>query len=398
MGGTGLVTRSAAVESLLDRRRELLAGRDAESVTPDVVAGRTAASAVTAPASVPSADFATMDGFAFASGDEYPRSVVARVDPAGDPPALGVGEAVRVATGAPLPARADAVLPREDATVSDAGLTGPSLSPGTNLVRAGTTATEGEALFEAGDRLAPRHAALLRDVGVDEVAVHRRLSVGILATGTEIHEGTQPDRDSDVLANLVREWGHAPTLLGAVPDEEAAVYGAIERAADAHDLVLTSGGTGGSEGDHVGTALADHDRLFAGVALRPGRPTTAATVGGTLVCGLPGKPLAAHTAATLLVRPALTGETRLPTVTVPATSDVDLPSPDREYAVPVAFSDGQAEPVGHEDSDRPLYGTRFAPGRVAATTAISLADGFVLTTEPFESGDSVEVVPYEVVE
>jgi molybdopterin molybdotransferase len=388
--------------------RTTAARRLAERVAPptgtvtvdrDAIAGRTVAAPVTASADVPSTAFATMDGFAVATTDAGPLTVAGRVAPADAPPDLEPGETVRVATGAPLPARADAVLPVEDASVTDGTLPAPDLEPGTNVYPAGATAAAGEELFAPGDRLAARHAALLADIGVETVTVYEPRSVGIIATGTEIHEGEQPDRDSELLANLVRRWGDEPTLLGSVPDEDGAVREAIADAAATHDAVFTSGGTSVGRDDHVGSTLADHDRVLAGVSLRPGRPVTAAVVDGTPVVGLPGKPMAAYTAATLVARPAFAGgPVDPPTVTATPTAGVDLPDADHEYAVPVELTDAGAVPLGHESSSYPLYGTRFAPGRVASSTRVALADGVVLARDPLSPDETVGVVPWEVVE
>lgn len=399
MDASESASRSASVERLLERRTPP-DDAPSERVPLDRAAGRVLAEPVTAPADVPAHDRATMDGYAFAASDDYPLRVVGEVFAEDDPPALGAGAAVRIATGAALPPAADAVLMREDATVADDRLTGPALAPDANVYPAGTTASAGERLFAAGDRLAPRHAALLRDVGIDAVSVRRPLDVGVLPTGTEIHEGRRPDRDSETLANLVRRWGHEPTILDAVPDEPRAVRGAIEDAA-ARDVVLTTGGTGGGSADHVARVLDDHDVLFRGVALRPGRPTTAATVAGTPVCALPGKPLAAHTAAALVVRPFLAGTARLPTLSATATARTTVPDADGvEFAVPVSLDGGddRATPLGHADSPLHIYDERFAPGRVASNTRVALADGLVVTRTGFDAGERVEVVPYEVVE
>jgi len=402
------VSRSVAVERLLElrARHEPVA---ADSVALSRVGGRVLAESVRAPADVPAHDRATMDGFAFASGDGYPLTVVDEVFPEDEPPSIDRGEAVAVATGAPLPAAADAVLMREHATVEDGRLSGPSLSPGTHVSPAGTTATAGERLFTAGQRLAPRHATLLRDVGVETVTVHRRFDVGILASGTEICEGRQPDRDSEMLCNLVRGWGHEPTVREPVPDDETVVREAVEDAVENYDVVVTTGGTSVGRADHVVRALREHDVHFRGVDVRPGRPVTVATVEGTPVFALPGKPVAAHTAATLLLRPFLTGRSRLPTITADITSRVTLPEDDTEFAIPVTFDEvtddsdddaagSRATPLGHADSSLRIYDERFAPGRVASNTRISLADGLLVTREAVDEGNRVAVVPYEVVE
>ena len=397
MSRTESLARVDAVERLLVHRTAALDALSTEDVTIDALAGRTLATEVRAPEDVPPHDYATMDGFAVATDDESP-AVVAEVFPEDAPPELAAGEAARVATGAPLPARTDAVLKREDATVTDSRVSGPELAPGTNVSPRGETARADEVLFDAGTRLAPRHAALLRDVGIDQVSVHERLSVAIVATGTEIHEGRQPDRDSDFLAGLVREWGHDPTIHESVPDDLETVRDAIESAAETHDVVLTTGGTSVGSADHVATVLDEHDLLFESVRLRPGRPVMAAVVDGSLAIGLPGKPLAAHTAAVLVARPFFTGEQRLPSVATALSHRVELPDDDREYAVPVAFEGGGAVPLGHAESALSIYEERFAPGLVSANTRVTTADSIVLAERSLETGESVDVVPYRVLE
>lgn len=391
------VRRSVAVERLLELRAGL-DGVPAQRVELARAAGQVLAEPVDAPTDVPRYDLATMDGYAFAETDEYPLAVVGEVFPEDDPPTIDRGEAVAVATGAPLPDRADVVLMREDATVEGSQLSGPYLDPGTNVYPAGTTAAAGERLFAAGERLAPRHAALLRDVGVGAVTAHRPLEVAVVATGTEIHEGRQPDRDSEMLCNLLRRWGHDPSILDPVPDDAEVVREAIRSAAAAADVVVTTGGTSVGHADHVVGVLQGHDVLFRGVALRPGRPVTVATVDGTPVCALPGKPVAAHTAATLVLRPFFTGERRLPTVSAEFTARLTVPDQAVEFAVPVTLDDDRATPLGHAASSLSLYGERFAPGRVSSSTRITLADGVVLTRGGIDAGEGVAVVPYEVIE
>ncbi|EMA52546.1 MULTISPECIES: molybdopterin molybdotransferase MoeA [Halococcus] len=393
-----LVSRSVAVERVVEARSTALADIATAHVELDAIAGRVLAEDVHAPRDVPPHDYATMDGYAAAAADEPPLDVVDEIAPEDEPPDIGPGTAVRIATGAPLPPRTDAVLKRENATVAEGRLADWELAAGTNVHRRGTTATADERLFAAGDRLAPRHAALCRDVGIDTVPVRERFAVGIVATGTEIHEGRQPDRDSEFLANLVRSWGHVPAEPRTVPDDPAAVRETIESAAADHDVVLTSGGTSVGTADHVSSTLADHDPLFEGVRLRPGRPVMAAVVDGTPVVALPGKPIAAHTAAVLVARPLFTGKTDLSTVTTTPEHHVAMPDADREYAVPVVMEDGRATALGHVDSSLPLYEDRFAPGLVAASTRATLADGFVLTETALEPDEPVDVVPYPAVE
>lgn len=390
--------RASAAERALALRAALAPGT--ERVGTDALAGRTLAEAIDAPAARPPTDRATMDGFAVPADAEGPLEVVASVGPEDDPEPVGAGEAVRIATGAPLPEGTDAVLKREDADADGGRLHGPPAAAGQHVYRRGTNVAGGERLFDAGERLAPRDAALLADLGIGSVTVHQRLSVATLATGTEIHEGRQPDRDTAMVLGLARAWGHEATDGGTVPDDYEAVRERVAALADDHDVLLTSGGTSVGRGDHVTRALAELGEVVCpGIAVRPGRPATLARLPDCAALALPGKPVAAHTAAVLLGRPLLTGETAQPTL--PATAAVDLALPERpgmEYAVPVVLSESRATPMGHRDSPLALYGERFRPGRLASATRATRADGLVFAGEGLAAGDDVRVVPYEVLE
>ncbi|MUW14906.1 molybdopterin molybdenumtransferase MoeA [Halorubrum sp. CBA1125] len=400
----GLSRRTAAVRRLLADRTRLLEDSPTEEVPLSSVAGRSLAEPVVAEADVPVHDVATMDGVAFAADDSYPLRVIDdAVAPEDDPPTIDPGEAVPVATGAPLPPEATAVLKREDADREGEVLDGPSLDAGTNVYQRGSNVTAGETLVERGEVLTPKDAALLRDVGRGEVVVAERFSVAVLATGTEIHEGVQPDRDSEMLAGLVDVWGHTPTLVGSVPDSPDHVHDRIADLADGYDVVVTTGGTSVGRGDHVVDALdALGEILFRGVSLRPGRPVTAARLDdGTVVVALPGKPVAALFAATLVCRPLFDGPAAsepLPTLTASLRRDLAVSDDPLEYAVPVTLTDEGAMPLGHVDSVLPVFERRYRPGRLAASTRATRADAVWITERGGEEGDSIAVVPMEVVQ
>ncbi len=392
MRDRGAVTRAEAIDRIVTDIERPAVRTEHEPLAH--AGGRRLASPVVASEHVPRFDRATMDGFAFAADGDEPRLIVGEVAPNDNPPRIGAGEAVEIATGAPLPPSADVVLMREEATVSGEAVSGPALEPGANVYPAGTTASAGEELVPAGQRLAPRHVSLLRDVGIETVAVAAPLDVGLVPTGTEIAEGTQPDRDSEMLANLVRQWGHDPTIRDALRDDPKTIRSGIETAVAAHDVVLTTGGTSVGRADQVVRCLQEGEMLFRGVALRPGRPTAVATVAGTPVVALPGKPMAAYTAAVLVVRPFVSGRV-VPTVERSLAAGFEVPDEDVEFAVPVVCADGEAIPFGHADSSFPLYGRRFAPGRVASSTRIALADGCVLTRRGHGRGEAIAVVPFQ---
>jgi molybdopterin molybdotransferase len=404
-----LLDRPTAVDRVLTLRSGALEGRATEAVDLDAVAGRTLAEPVVAEGDRPAHDHATMDGFAFDATDGYPLEVVGdEVFPEDEPPPIGGGQAVRIATGAPLPERANAVLKVEEATVEDGRLRGTDLDPGTYVYPRGSNVTAGERLFAAGERLSPKDAVFLRDLGLESVRVHERFSVGVLATGTEIHEGRQSDLDSPMLAGLVRSWGHRATYEGTVPDEYERVRGRIADLADAHDVVVTTGGTSVGKKDYVIRALGDLGRVdFHRVAVRPGKPIAAADLPdhGATAFAIPGKPVGAHTIAALVMGPFFTGETALPSVAAEFARDVGTGPEGFEYAIPVTLDrDGDgggaptAFPLGHADSPLSVYEDTFDPSVLSSSTRTTRADGFVLTESGLGVGETVRVHPYPVVE
>ncbi|MFB6090612.1 MAG: molybdopterin molybdotransferase MoeA [Halobellus sp.] len=378
-----------------------------ETVALDRIAGRTLAEPIDAPTAVPERSHATMDGFAFDATDEYPLDLVdSEVFPEDDPPAIESGQAVRIATGAPVPPSANAVLKREEARVEDGRLTGTDLDPGTYVYERGSNVAEGERLFEAGERLAPKDAILLGDLGIDSVPVRAPMSVGLLATGTEIHEGRHRDLDSPMLAGLVRSWGHEAAYEGSVPDDYDRVESRIAALADEHDVVMTTGGTSVGDKDYVIRALDSlGDVLFHRVRLRPGKPIAVAELPDhdAVALAIPGKPVGAHAVTSLVARPFFTGETALPTVDAELARDVDIATPGFLYAIPVTL-DGESEdertamPLGHADSPLAVYDRTFDPSVLSSSTRATRADGFVLAEVDVERGESVGVVPYPAVE
>ena len=397
-----MVWRENAVETVLELRRHALREQGSESVGIDALAGRVIAERVVAPGDLPAHDHATMDGYAFDATDEYPLALAdVEVYPEDDPPSIDEGEAVEIATGAPLPPEANAVLKREEATVEEGHLSGSQLEPGTYTYERGSNVSRGDVLFEEYERLSPKDAILLGDIGREAIAVTGRFSVGVVATGTEIHEGRHEDLDSAMLAGLVRSWGHEATYEGTVPDEYDRVRERIAELADRYDVVLTTGGTSVGHKDYVVRVLGDLGEIhFHRVRVRPGKPIAAATLSDrdATVFAIPGKPIGAHAITALVARPFFTGRTDLPVIEATLERDVGLGPEGFEYAVPVALDDNTAMPLGHVDSALSVYDEQFDPSVLSSSTRASCADGFVLTTSDLVAGSTVDVVPYPVVE
>jgi len=395
----------------LTLRESLFDGADSERVGLDRLGGRVLAADVTAERDVPARTRATMDGFGVAAADESPRTVRTReTGPGDDPGDHRRGTAMRVATGGPLPRGADAVVPVEDARVEDGTLVTGPVTAGQHVVTAGSVVEAGETVLPRGRRLAPRDAVVLRELGRDTIPVRERLSTALLATGTEIHEGRAPDRDSECLAGLVRAWGGDPTLAGSVPDDPVRVGDRIAALADDAHVVVTTGGTGVSAADETSNALRGEATVrVENVALRPGSNVTVAWLGdeSAVVASLPGVPGAAVASATVLLRPLFTGETELPAVSAEMVCDLPVPDSDLEFVVPVEFREPappaasgprSVVPLGHASSSVQLYSDQYRPHRVASCVRLSAADGFVLTRTDLSAGEAVGVVPYGVVE
>ncbi|AUX10112.1 molybdopterin molybdotransferase [Halalkaliarchaeum desulfuricum] len=398
-----MVTRREAVSLVETLREESLEGRKARRVSvTEACSGRVLAESVRAQRDDPTRSTATMDGYAFDATEAYPFEVVEfAVFPEDDPPTIEVDQAVRVATGAPIPERANAVLKKEEATVENGTLSGPEIEPGTYVYEQGSNVSAGEQLFEPGEQLAPRDAILLHDLGIESVSTCDPFDVGLVATGTEIHEGRSRDLDSPMLAALVRSWGHVPTVEGSAPDEYDRVVRAIEETAASHDVVMTTGGTSVGKKDHVIRALDSlGEVIFHRVRIRPGKPLAAARLPDhdAVAFAIPGKPVGAHTVASLVVRPFFTETDDIATIPATAAADVTVSVPGFEYAIPVRLRDGDAIPLGHATSELDVYGDTFDPSVLSSSTRATRADGFVLTEDGFEQGSTVDVTPHTVLE
>lgn len=395
-----LVWREDAIERVLALRSELLASQPTEAVTLPEISGRVLADDIVADSDAPSRSTATMDGFAFDATEGYPYELRAGESfPESSPEMLEPGTAVRVATGGPLPEGANAVLKREEATVEDGKLRGPQIEPGTYVYARGNNYRADERLFEAGERLGSKDAILLRDLGYETVAVRRPLSVGILATGTEIVENPERDKDSAMLHGLVRSWGHEADILAPVHDRYDQIVATIREAAGEYDVVITTGGTSVGHKDYVVRAVDDlGDVLFHLVRLRPGKPIAVAKLPDAVAVAIPGKPLGALTIAAFVARPLFVGADPISRLEVTMDRDVELGPDGFEYAIPVTIDGGTAMPLGHVDSELAVYERVFDPSVVSSSTRATRADGVILTTTALTAGETVGAVPFSTLD
>jgi molybdopterin molybdotransferase len=371
--------------------------------------GRVPAEPVAAPQALPGFARATVDGFAVRAADTYGASegLPSYLELAGEarmgrPPDVEVspGTAVAIATGAPLPPGADAVLMVEH-TQSAApelleGLR--PVAPGDGMVRADEDAAPGAELAPAGRPLRAQDIGMLASAGVTEIVVFARPRVTIVSTGDELVPPATPDldigqvRDSTAvaLAAMVRESGGEPRHAGIVPDDRDALAATLRDALPDSDVLVVSAGSSVGARDETAAAIASLGEpgiWCHGIAFRPGKPTLLADCDGVPVIGLPGNPRSALVVFRVVGAPIVRlvgGWTDLPPEpTARARLGRDLPSAaGRVDLVQARVRDGVATP---------LFGSS------SLLSILTSADGYLLVQEAatgLPAGSEVEVTLY----
>jgi molybdopterin molybdotransferase len=283
-------------------------------------AARFLAGEIVAPRDLPSTDISMMDGYALRAADAQGEAQlgVAFEMAAGSAPGreLQPGEAARIFTGAPVPQGADCVVMQEYARrhgdrVSIAAAQAPRA--GQHIRRRGEEVRQGAVVLPRGTELGPAELSLAAACNAVQPLVFGRPRVAILVTGDElVPPGAEPrpgqlvETNSAALAQLVREAGGQPVLLGIAADRVDEISARL-RAADA-ELLVTTGGASVGDHDHAQESLEriGGQLIFHQVAIRPGKPVLFGTAAhGRLLFGLPGNPAAATLCFELLVRVAL---------------------------------------------------------------------------------------------
>ncbi len=286
--------------------------------------GRILQEEIRAPHDFPAWDKAMMDGYAVVAADlaAVPRRLrVIQEVPAGTDPGLlkrvEPGGAARIMTGGPVPPGADAVLIVEETApvegTPDQILAIAAVRAGDNIARRGDDQRAGDTLLAAGDFIGPGEIGVLASVGRTRVRVGGRPRVAVLATGDELVEPEQTpapggirNSNGPLVMALLRQAGCAARYLGIAPDKEDALADLIRSGLEADALIL-SGGVSMGVYDLVGKTLRSlgTDLHFDRVAIKPGRPFTFGTRGGTLVFGCPGNPVSTYVIFHVFIRPAL---------------------------------------------------------------------------------------------
>ncbi len=285
----GFAERTTVEDALewLDSVLPQMADLPMEEVSLGEAAGRVFAHDVISPVNVPSFARSMMDGFALRGEDTYgaspynrlPLKIIGSSMPGR--PFLGdvaPGQAVRIMTGAPLPAGADSVLPAENTQFDGAELFAlDQISQGKNVGQVGEDLRTGEIVAAAGRTLRPQDIGLLSSVGCRVLPVIRKPRMRILITGNEILPAGTPsggcriaDANGPMLAALVLRDGGEPLLSEIIPDDPGEIRTALEQPAD---IIVVSGGSSVGQEDYVPTLLAELGELAVhGVAMRPAAP------------------------------------------------------------------------------------------------------------------------------
>ncbi|HEY8550829.1 MAG TPA: gephyrin-like molybdotransferase Glp [Vicinamibacterales bacterium] len=391
-----------------------------ETVPLENAHGRVLAAAIVAPIDNPPFDRSAMDGYAVRSLD---TSTASRTSPAvlrcvgraytAEPfsGSLAPGECVEIATGAPVPESADAIVMVEDTARPGSGdwpapawldsaesvlVLSPAL-PGQHVVRRGADVRAGETVVEAGTPLDASRVGAIAAVGFDRVTVFARPRVAIFPTGNEVVPPGRPlpiasvyDINSYTVAALVERHGGEPRRFPSVRDTIADVREALDRAADA-DVIVLAGGSSVGERDVIVDAVAERGEvIFHGIAVKPGKPTLFARIpraaGVQLVFGMPGNPTSCLSNVHVLLVPALRALAHLPPhepVRLRRTLASAVSSPrNRHQFLPVRLEVTQAVP------------TFKGSGEI---TSLSSADGYVeipIGVDRLEAGEEVEVTIY----
>jgi molybdopterin molybdotransferase len=344
-----MLTLAQALDRLLRAVRPFPAA-EAQTVSTFDALGRVLAEEVRSTLDVPPADNSSMDGYAVRAAEVAQAGTVLPVSqrvPAGTPPApLQPKSAARIFTGAQVPPGADAIVMQEQCEAVDGGVRINAVpQAGQWIRRRGEDVVAGAVVLSPGDRLTPQAMGLAASVGAAALRVARRPRVAVFSTGDELVMPGEPLKPGAIynsnrftLRGLIEALGCDCTDLGIVPDRLDATRDALRRAAEGHDLIVTSGGVSVGEEDHLKPAVQAEGQLdLWQIAMKPGKPLAFGEVrraGGGTACfiGLPGNPVSSFITFLVAVRPVLLhlqGATPGQPRGLRLRADFDWPRPDR---------------------------------------------------------------------
>ena len=364
--------------------------------------GQFAAADIFAQLALPVFDNSAMDGYAVVAGacEEGKSQRVIGEQPAGIDRGLRIaaGEAVRIFTGAPIPAGADAVVMQEDVRREGSEIfVNAKVEPGEFIRRRGCDLTEGQKILEAGTRIRPQTLALLGSQGIGEIAVGGAVRATIVSTGDELvaaggtlGPGQIFESNSILLQALLEKFGVADAQLLHCPDDANAIEAALRKGIEG-DVVIVIGGVSVGAHDLVKPALnavgAQTD-LWR-VLVKPGKPFLFGRAGQCAIFGLPGNPVSAFITFLLFVRPAIlrltgAGDDQLPLATTDAVLMDELKNDgDRPHYVRGRLAEGKFSPVGRQESHA-LYGLSRANALLRLPAGATFPEGARVSALPLD--------------
>jgi molybdopterin molybdotransferase len=362
--------------------------------------GRAAAADVQSTRDVPPFSRAGMDGFAVRAEDTFGASryepktlrVIEKVYTGQMPTVtIAAGTAVEIATGAPMPTGADAVVMVEETEKAGADVRVLTpVYPRQNVGRQGADIVAGQTVIARGEVLNPSRIGALAALGAGEVEVFAKPTVAILSTGNEIADPGQelkPGQIYDInrftLSTIIQEHGGVPMPFATAQDTLEALEAAIDACAEC-DMLVFSGGSSVGERDLILDVIGRKGEIvFHGIAVKPGKPTVFGTINGKPMFGMPGYPTSCLSNAYMLLVPALRAMARLKprhqaTASLPLGQRI-VSTTGRHQFYTVRIVDGQAMPAFKASGD---------------ITSMSQADGYIeipAQTDIVEKGEVVEV-------
>ncbi|MDP2900505.1 MAG: molybdopterin molybdotransferase MoeA [Candidatus Bathyarchaeota archaeon] len=391
-----LTTRLDAVRLIDENTRRITR---VEEVAIGDAAGRVLAEDVVAGFNVPPFNRSSMDGYAVRARDTAGASakpVTLRLigaRHAGEifDGVVGAGECVEIATGAPVPKGADAVVMVEYTKLAGDGVeVQREAKPGSNVAPEGEDIKKGEAVVKAGEVLTPGRVGAVAALGFSKVKAYAKPRVAIYSTGNEVVPQGKPlkpgqvyDINSYTLSAVVAANGCVPVRRGLVRDDFDAIAAAVKDAST-YDVAVFSGGSSVGVRDLFAGVVEDLGRVhFHGLRVKPGKPTLFGEVGGTPVFGMPGYSTSCLNNAYVLLVPALRKVAGLPPAeerTVKARLSRAIKAEgEREQFYSVRVEGGEAVPVFKQSGD---------------ITSMAYANGYIIIpigTQLLEAGDEVNV-------
>ncbi len=395
LGRQQLIPVETARKILLESLQE---PENYETVQLHKAMGRITFEAVLAPENLPPHPRSTMDGYAVKSSDTFgaTESMPAYLTITGEvemgrmsEATLQTGNCIKIPTGGLLPDGADAVVMFEHTIPVDNTMIEvlKSVGSGANIIQKGDDIAKGAQALPVGHRLRAQDIGILAGLGITEVKVHKKISIGIVSTGNEIVDySTNPlpgqirNINTITLTGLAQKLGAEVIDYGIVSDDESLFFSTIKKAVSENNLVLFSGGSSVGTRDFGEKAienLGEPGILVHGVTLKPGKPVIIGLHDNTPIFGLPGHPVSAITCFDLFVVPAIrkisghnqTSANISPTVSAILTKNISS-APGRMDIIRVAVIKGSQ---GFEAT--PVL------GKSGAISTLIKANGFIVIEE-----------------